>query len=141
MRLTFAEKPVAASSSFAIASQLSVLVLAERGSAAARKAERLQAAELVSYVPPRSPRAKDRRGSSETLKLRATIGPQGQVEDVKRVSGSTSLLPDAKDAIRRWRYNPTLLNNRPVKAQLDITIEFRPPQYFSRASNPHPPNN
>jgi protein TonB len=85
----------------------------------------LQAGELVSFVWPRYPIAGDRYGSSETVKVRTTIGTLGQVEDVKLVSGSASLLPAAINAIRQWRYKPTLVNERPVQAQEDVTIEFR----------------
>jgi hypothetical protein len=133
-RLTFPEKPIAASSSFAMSSQLSVLDPPESGPAAAHKPARVQAGELVSYVWPRYSRPGNRHGSSETVKVRATIGQLGQVLDIKFVNGSLSLLPATMSAIRRWRYKPTLLNGRPVQAQQDVTIEFRPPQYLSRVS-------
>jgi TonB family protein len=136
-RLTFPEKPIAASYSCAMTSQLSVLVSPEPGPAVAHKPARLQASELVSYVWPRYPRQEDRDGSPETVKVRATIGQQGQVLDIKLVSGSPSLLPATMSAIRRWRYKPTLLNGRPVQAQQDVTIAFRPPQYLSHVSTQH----
>jgi outer membrane biosynthesis protein TonB len=129
--LTFPEKPIAASSSFAITSQLSVLVYPEPGPGVAHQPTRLQAGELVSYVWPRYPRLGDRYGSTETVKVRAIIGQLGQVLDVKLVSGSMSLLPATMSAIRQWRYHPTLLNDKPVQAQQDITIEFQPPKYLS----------
>jgi TonB family protein len=140
-RLTFPEKPIAASSSIAMTSQLSVLVSPERGPAVAHKPARLQAGELVSYVWPRYPRPGDRYGSAETVKVRANIGQLGQVLDVKLVSGSISLLAATTSAIRRWRYKPTLLNGRPVQTQQDVTIEFRPPQYLSRVSTHHSSHN
>jgi len=133
-RLTFPEKPIAASSSFAITSQLSVLVHPEAGPGMALQPTRLQAGELVSYVWPRYPKLGDRYESTETVKVRAIIGQLGQVLNVKLVSGSRSLLPAAMSAIRQWRYKPTLLNERPVQAQQDVTIEFQPPKYFSHLS-------
>lgn len=133
-RLTFPEKPIAASSSFAITSQLSVLVHPEAGPGVAHQPTRLQAGELVSYVWLRYPKPGDRFKSAETVKVRATIGQLGQVQDIKRLSGSTSLLPAAVSAIRQWRYKPTLLNERPVQAQQDVTIEFQPPKYLSHLS-------
>ena len=134
-RLTLPERPIAASSSFAITSQLSVLVAPDRGGASAQEPARLQAGELVSFVWPRYPRPGDRHGSSETVKVRTTIGEFGQVLDVKRVSGSFSLLPAAISAIRLWRFKPTLLNNRPVQAQQDVTIEFRPLKRLPRVAS------
>jgi TonB family protein len=140
-RLVLPQKPIAASSSFAMTSQLSVLVSPEPGPALAHQPARLQAGELVSFVWPRYPRPGDRHGSSETVKVRTTIGELGQVLDVKRVSGSVSLLPAAMSAIRLWRYKPTLLNSRPVQAQQDVTIAFRPPQHSPRVPTRHPSHN
>jgi TonB family protein len=140
-RLTLPEKTIAASSSFAMTSQLSVLVSPESGPTPANIPARLQAPELVSFVWPRYPRPGDRHGSSETVRVRTTIGEVGQVLDVKHVSGSISLLPAAVSAIRQWRYKPTLLNGRPVQAQQDVTIEFRPPQHLPRVPARHPSHN
>jgi TonB family protein len=75
------------------------------------------------------------------VKVRTTIGELGQVLDIKLVSGSASLLPAAISAIRLWRYKPALLNQRPIQAQQDVTIEFRPPQYMSHLSSQHPAHN
>ena len=133
-RLTFPEKPIADSSSIAMTSQQSVLVSPAPRPALARKPARLQAGELASYVWPRYQRPGDRYGSTETVKVRATIGQLGQVLDIRLVSGSISLLPATMSAIRQWRYKPTLLNGRPVQAQQDVTIEFHPPQYLSHVS-------
>jgi TonB family protein len=122
----FPEKPIAVSSSLAITSQLSVVVYPEPGPAAAHPSARLQAGDLVFYAEPRYPRTVDRDGMTETVKVRATIGPQGQVVNVKPLSGPASLRPAAVSAVREWRYSPTLLNGKPVQAQQDVTIEFRP---------------
>jgi protein TonB len=131
-RLTLPEQPIAASSAFAMTSQLSVLVSPEPGLGPAHKPARLDAGELVSFVWPRYPKPGERHGSAETVRVRTTIGEFGQVLDVKRVSGSTALLPAAMSAIRQWRYKPTLLNRRPVQAQQDVTIEFRAAQRLPR---------
>jgi TonB family protein len=140
-RLVLPEEPIAASTSFAMTSQLSVLVAPDPEFAVTHQPSRLQPAELVSFVWPRYPRPGDRHGSSETVKVRTTIGELGQVLDIKLVNGSTSLLPAAMGAIRQWRYRPTLLNKRPVQAQQDVTIEFLPPRYLSRVATQHPSRN
>jgi TonB family protein len=137
LRVTFPEKAIAASPSFAMTSQLSVLIAPEPGPTAAHKPARLQAGELVSYVWPHYPKPKDRHTSAETVKVRTTIGPLGQVQDVKLLSGSVSLLPAAIRAIRQWRYTPTRLNAKPVQTQQDVTIEFRPTLYSSEVATRH----
>jgi hypothetical protein len=98
----------------------------------------LQAGELVSFVWPRYAKPKDRHPRPETVKVRTTIGELGQVLDVKRVSGSLSLLPAAISAIRLWRYKPTLVNQTPVQAQQDVTIEFRPLQHLPQTPTRYP---
>src|SRR5260370_23423152 len=103
-RLILPEKPIAASSSFAMTSQLSVLVAPEPGPAVTHKPARLPAGELVSFVWPRYPRPGDRHGSSETVKVRTTIGELAHVLDVNHVSGSTSLLPAPMISVPLWRY-------------------------------------
>jgi hypothetical protein len=140
-RVSFPEKPIAASSSFAMTSELSVLVPPEPGPAATHKSARLQAGELVYFVWPRYPRQGDRHGSAETVRVRTTVGQLGQVLDIKLLSGSSSLFPATTNAIRLWRYRPTFLNSRPIAVQQDITIEFRPPRYLSQVRTQHPPHN
>jgi hypothetical protein len=127
-KLVFPEKAISVSSSFAISSQLSVLVSPEPGPAAAHPPARLQAGELMFYAEPRFPKPKKGHELAETVKVRATIGQQGQVIDVKPVSGPPSLFPAAARAIREWRYKPTLLNEKPIQFQQDVTIELRPLQ-------------
>jgi hypothetical protein len=140
-RVSFPKKRIAATSSFAATSQLSVLVFPQPGLTMAHKPARLEAGELVSFVWPRYPRPGDRYRLAETISVRATIGQLGQVLDVKFLSGSLSLLPATMRAMRQWRYRPTLLDKKPVQTQQDVTMEFRPPQYSSQVSTQHPPHN
>ncbi|MGA2422012.1 MAG: energy transducer TonB, partial [Candidatus Acidiferrum sp.] len=138
-RLTLPEKPVAASDSFAMTSQLSVLVCPDAGSA--HKPTRVQAGQLISFFWPHYPRPGDHHASAETVKLRITVGNLGQVLDVKHLSGSHTLFLAASTAVRQWRYKPTLLNSKPVQAQHDVTIEFRPPQHSAFLPAPAPARN
>ena len=143
-RVDFPTKTIGATSSLAMTSQLSVAVPPEPGPAVAHKSARLKAGELVSFVWPRYPGfypGGDRYGSAETIRVRATIGQLGQVEEVKFLSGSLSLLPGTREAIRQWQFRPTLLDKRPVQAQQDVTIEFRPERYSSQLSAQHPSHN
>ncbi len=128
LKQVFPQKQIAFSSSLTIVTQLSVLISPDPGPAVAHQPARLQAGDLVSYVAPRQPRPGDGYRSAETVKVRATIGPQGQVMDVRPVSGPIFLLSSATSAIRQWRYKPTLLNEKPVQAQQDVTMEFRLPR-------------
>jgi TonB family protein len=64
---------------------------------------------------------------SGTVKLHATIGESGRVEEIKIVSGPPLLTAAAVDAVRQWRYSPFLLDGKPVKMQKDISVMFRAP--------------
>jgi len=140
-RVSFPEKAIAATSSFAMTSQLSVLISPRPRPPVADKPARLEAGELVSFVWPRYPRTGDRNGAAEIIRVRVTIGQLGQVREVKFLSGSPSLLPATTRAIRQWRYRATLLDERPVQAQQDVTIEFRRTKYSAQASTQHPAHN
>ena len=120
-----------------MSSQLSALVSPEPRPIEADKPVRLEAGQLVSFVWPHYPKPGDRYGGAEVIRVRVTIGQLGQVQEVKFLSGSRSLLPLTTRAIRHWRYTPTLLDKRPVQAQQDLTIEFRPPQSSAQASGSH----
>lgn len=41
------------------------------------------------------------------------------------VSGPPLLIQAALDAVRKWRYEPTYLNDEPVPLQLNVTVTFR----------------
>ena len=141
IRVRFPEKTIAATSSVAMTSQLSVLVSPEPAPSVAHRPARLEAGDLVSFGWPSYPRPDGRYRLAETIRVRATIGQLGQVLEVKFLSGSVSLLPVTTQTIRQWRYRPTLLDNRPVQAEQDVTIEFRPPQYSSQVSTQHSSHN
>lgn len=56
--------------------------------------------------------------------LEAVIDKQGNVKDV-RVLRSIPLLDEAAiDAVRQWRYTPTLLNGQPVSVIVTVTVNF-----------------
>jgi outer membrane biosynthesis protein TonB len=45
--------------------------------------------------------------------------------ETKIVSGPPLLIGSALDAVRKWRYEPTYLNNQPVPVQLNVTVTLR----------------
>jgi len=57
--------------------------------------------------------------------LEAVIAEDGSVRDV-RVLRSVQLLDDAAaEAVRQWRFTPTLLNGQPVPVVMTITVAFK----------------
>ena len=135
-RVSFPEKAIAATSSFAMMSQLSVLVSPGPWPHAVHRPARLEAGELVSFIWPRFPGTRNRYGMAELIKVRVTVGQFGQVRAVDFLSGSPSFLPATTRAIRQWHYTPTLLDKKPVQAQEEVTIEFHPGRILGAGVDP-----
>jgi periplasmic protein TonB len=57
--------------------------------------------------------------------IEAIIDEHGYVQEMKIVSGPPVLYQAALDALRKWRYEPTYLNDEPVPVQLLVTITFQ----------------
>jgi periplasmic protein TonB len=57
--------------------------------------------------------------------IRATIGPDGKVQDARVLRSNPLLDAAALDAVRRWEYTPTLLNGVPVAVVMTVTVDFR----------------
>jgi hypothetical protein len=123
-RLTTPEEAISASSSVAISAQTTVIVPREAGAGAAQEPKRLQPGSLVFRVDPQYPK-KIGRGEVEIVRLLATVGENGQVLNVQRISGPAPFATAAIGAVREWRYSPTLFDGRPVRTEEKITIVFR----------------
>ena len=52
------------------------------------------------------------------------IDKDGNVEDVKLVSGHPDLAPAAIKAVKQWKYKPYLLNGEPVKVETQVDVVF-----------------
>jgi protein TonB len=56
--------------------------------------------------------------------LEAIISERGTIEHVRVLRSSPLLDAAAIDAVRGWRYTPTLLNGQPVQVLMTITVHF-----------------
>jgi periplasmic protein TonB len=84
----------------------------------------VQAAKLVNKVQPQYPPLARQTRISGTVKLHAIIGKSGTVEQLQVVSGHPLLVQSALDAVKQWRYQPTLLNGEPVEVDTEIDVIF-----------------
>ena len=84
----------------------------------------VQAARLVNKVQPLYPPLARQTRISGTVKLHAIIGKDGAVQQLQVVSGHPLLVQSALDAVRQWRYQPTLLNGDPVEVDTEIDVIF-----------------
>lgn len=84
----------------------------------------IRAPEKVHHVAPVYPTIARHAHVTGTVILEATIAENGRVQDV-RVLRSVRLLDDAAvDAVRQWRFTPTLLNGQPVRVLMTVTVAF-----------------
>lgn len=56
--------------------------------------------------------------------LKCIIDEQGDVSDVKAVSGHPILIQSALDAVKKWKYRPFLMNDRAVSVESTVTVSF-----------------
>jgi periplasmic protein TonB len=56
--------------------------------------------------------------------LAALIGPDGRIRNLRVLSGHPLLTQSALNAVRQWRYRPTLLNGEPVEVDTTIQVHF-----------------
>jgi len=81
----------------------------------------------VAQAQPEYPAAAFRAGEEGTVMVRADIDANGNptnVEVAKR-SGSRDLDRAARDAVRKWRFEPAMKNGKAVAATVQVPVEFK----------------
>ncbi len=76
---------------------------------------------------PRYPESARRDGKEGRVLLRVLVSEEGRTAsvEVNRSSGIESLDQAALEAIKRWRFSPARLGDRPVESWVRIPIDFR----------------
>jgi periplasmic protein TonB len=85
---------------------------------------RVQQAKLIRQPQPVYPQIARQARISGTVELSAIIGEDGRIEQLSVVSGHPLLRQAALDAVKQWVYQPTLLNEQPVKVRTTIDVIF-----------------
>ena len=86
----------------------------------------VQASKLVKQVAPIYPADLRQQGITGTVMLRAVISTTGEMlnPEVINTTVNPGLAQAALDAVRQWRYQPTLLNGQPVEVVTNIDVTF-----------------
>ncbi len=84
-----------------------------------------QQKKLVHQVQPVYPDVAKQAGMQGTVVLKVFVGKEGNVQGVKVLSGDSVLAQAAVDAVRQWRYQPTVVDGVPVNVVTTVTVEFR----------------
>jgi periplasmic protein TonB len=82
------------------------------------------AARLQNKVTPVYPPLARQTRISGTVRLHAIIAKDGTVQQLEVLSGHPLLVQAALDAVRQWRYQPTLLNGEPVEVDTTVDVIF-----------------
>jgi len=100
----------------------------------------VEAALLVYGPKPAYPDLAKKARISGVVSLHAFISKDGAVQTLTVIPPAHPLLaPAAMEAVRQWRYKPTLLNGQPVEVETTIDVSFSlaeqptEPQYSSEA--------
>ena len=78
-------------------------------------------------VEPVYPERAKRQQLEGTVRLRVAVDASGQVEDVKVLSGSPLFTQAATEAVRQWRFAPTMLEGKSVPVVSEVAVTFRLP--------------
>jgi TonB family protein len=80
---------------------------------------------LIKTVPPHYPDlAKQKRVQGQVI-LQADVDENGNVEQLKLISGDSMLATAAIEAVQQWKYKPYLLNGQPVKVETQVIVNFQ----------------
>jgi TonB family protein len=86
---------------------------------------RVREPQLVSKSAPNYPDMAKQTQIEGEVTVNAVIDITGKLTSMKVVSGSPLLQQAALDSLRTWKYEPALLNDKPVPVQTSITVKFR----------------
>ena len=83
---------------------------------------------VLKKVAPRYPSQALQMRMEGSVQLQATIGKDGNISNLKIMSGDGILAHAAQDAVKQWKYKPYYLNGEPVEIQTQITVNFKLPK-------------
>jgi TonB family protein len=79
---------------------------------------------LTRRVEPIYPTLAKQLGKSGRVELRAIIATDGTIQSLQVVEGDPLFYQSAMDAVRQWRYTPTILNGQAVEVDTYITVIY-----------------
>jgi protein TonB len=84
----------------------------------------LKAPRQIHSVQPEYPPLARQARVWGTVVVSAVIDEQGNVVQARVVDGHPLLIPAALKAVLQWKYEPTLLNGKPVAVEMEVTVHF-----------------
>lgn len=86
----------------------------------------VQAVKMVSMARPAYPPECKAAGIEGSVMLRAVIGKDGSILKLEQVNQLVDrrLVEAAMEAVKQWKYQPTLLNGEPVEVLTEVDVNF-----------------
>lgn len=94
------------------------------GRAPVRVGETIKAPMKTRDMKPAYPAEAMRQKVDGTVILEIVVDCTGAVSDARVLRGVPMLNDVARDAVRQWRYRPTLLNGAPVPVIMTVSVRF-----------------
>lgn len=85
----------------------------------------VQESKILRKVIPVYPELAKRARVEFAVQLEVNVDEEGNVISVKVLKGHPLLDQAAVDAVKQWKYSPTLLNGEPVPVVATVTVEFK----------------
>jgi periplasmic protein TonB len=82
------------------------------------------AGKLILKVDPEYPYLARIARVSGSVIMEATIDEEGNVAEIKVISGHILLNDAAVEAVKHWKYSPTVLSGEPIRVQAAIMVNF-----------------
>ena len=86
---------------------------------------RVKEPRVITRVDPVYPALARQTHMQGSVVIDAIIDEHGNITQENVVSGPPLLIQAALDALKKWKYEPTYLNDEPVPVQLSVTVTFR----------------
>ena len=84
----------------------------------------LDPAMLIYRVDPVYPALPKQTHQEGRVELHARIASDGSIQSLEVVAGDPMFFQSALEAVRQWRYRPTILNGQPVEIDTHITVIY-----------------
>ena len=84
----------------------------------------IKAPRLITAAPPQYPAIAKQNRIQGDVTIEMDIDETGNVIGEKVISGPPFLQAAAKDAVRRWKYEPATLNDKPIPYHMQVRVHF-----------------
>jgi protein TonB len=85
----------------------------------------VQESKILRKVLPVYPELAKRARVESVVILEVNVDEEGNVTNIRVLKSHPLLEQAAIEAVKQWKYSPTLLNNEPVPVVATVTVEFK----------------